>query len=149
MKKIILLIFIILLTGCSFGKQEKFYLNDKYYNNGEYVRLNSSELEKIKDESMIIYTYNNFCNLPIHCETIFKSFMNKSKIDFVSIPFSEFKKTSFYSKVSFAPSIIVVYNGKVVDYLKADSDSDYDKYQKVDVFEEWLNEFIYFEKTTN
>ena len=145
MKKIVLLIAIFLLTGCVF-KQDKFYLDDKYYNNGEYIKINGSDLEKIKNESMIIYTYNNFCNLPIHCENIFKEFMDKYKIDFISIPFSELKNTSFYSNVSFAPSIIIVNNGKVIDYLKADSDSDYNKYQKVDVFEEWLSEYIYLEK---
>ena len=146
MKRIVLLIAIFLLTGCVFNKQEKFYLNNKYYNQGEYIKLNSSDLESIKSDSMIIYTYNNFCNLPIHCENVFKEFMDKYKIDFISIPFAEFKKTSFYQDVSFAPSIIVVNNGKVVDYLKADSDNDYDKYQKVDIFEKWINEYIYFNK---
>ena len=147
MKKIVLLIAIFLLVGCV--KQEKFYLNDKYYNNGDYIKLSSSELLDIKNDSMVIYTYNNFCNLPIHCETIFKEFMDKYKIDFISIPFSDFKNTSFYQNVSYSPSIIIVNNGKVLDYLKADSDADYDKYQKVDVFEEWLSEYIYLDKTTN
>ena len=141
---------IFLLTGCIFNKQEKFYLNDKYYNKGEYIKLNSSELENIKKDSMIIYTYNNYCNLPIHCENIFKEFMVKYHIDFISIPFAEFKKTALYSDVSFAPSIVIIENGKVIDYLKADSNDDYDKYQKVDVFEEWLGKYIYFmRKTTN
>ena len=149
MKKIVLLIAIFLLTGCIFNKQEKFYLNSEYYNKGEYIKLNNIELENIKNDSMIIYTYNNFCNLPIHCENIFKEFMDKYKIDFVSIPFSDFKMTSFYKDVSFAPSIIVVNNGKVIDYLKADSDNDYDKYQKEEVFEKWLSEYIYFEIATS
>lgn len=137
---------IFLLTGCILIKQERFYLTDKYYNKGEYVKISSSELENIKNDSMIIYTYNNFCNLPIHCETIFQEFMDKYKIDFISIPFSGFKNTTFYHDVSFAPSIIIVNNGKIIDYLKADSDNDYDKYQKVDVFEEWLSKYVYFSK---
>ena len=150
MKKIVLLIAIFLLIGCTFNKQEKFYLNNKYYNKGEYISVDSKDIDNIKNDSMIIYTYNNFCNLPIHCENIFKEFMNKYKIDFISIPFIEFKKTSFYSGVSYAPSIIITKNGKIVDYLKADNDSDYDKYQKEDVFEKWLSEYIYFnKKTTN
>ena len=146
MKKIVLLIAIFLLTGCILNKTEKFYLNDKYYNKGDYINLDSSGLESVKDNSMIIYTYNNFCNLPIHCENVFKEIMDKYKIDFISIPFAEFKKTSFYQDVSYAPSIIIVNNGKVVNYLKADSDNDYDKYQKADVFEKWLSEYIYFIK---
>ena len=149
MKKIVLLIAIFLLTGCVFSKQDKFYLNDKYYNTGEYVKVNSNGLNNIKKESIIIYTYNNFCNFPIHCENVFKEFMDKYKIDFISIQFSEFKHTSFNKSIYYAPSIIIVNNGKVIDYLKADSDNDYDKYQKENVFEKWLSEYIYFEKATS
>ena len=146
MKKIVLLIVIFLLTGC--GTIEKFYLNDKYYHDGEYVKVTSNELENIKEESMIIYTYNNFCNLPIHCETVFKEIMEKYDLDFISIPFADFKNTSFYKNVSFAPSIIIVNNGKIVSYLKADSDQDYDKYQKAEEFEKWLSKYIYLEKVS-
>lgn len=48
--------------------------------------------------------------------------MDKYQIDFISIPFAEFKKTSFYQDVSFAPSIVIVNKGKIVDYLKATSE---------------------------
>ena len=146
MKKIVLLIAIFFLFWCACNKQEKFYLNKNYYNKGEYISVDSRGLENIKNNSMIIYTYNNFCNLPIHCENIFKEFMDKYQIDFISIPFAEFKKTSFYQDVSFAPSIVIVNKGKIVDYLKADSDNDYDKYQNTDVFEKWLSDYIYFSK---
>ncbi len=131
-----------MMFGCT-KKIEKFYLADKYYNVGEYITVNSDELEQIKNDSMIIYTYNNYCNLPIHCETIFKEFMEENKIDFISIPYDEFKKTSFNKEISYAPSVLIVNQGKIVDYLKADSDNDYDKYQKVDVFKEWLEEYVY------
>jgi hypothetical protein len=97
---------------------------------------------------MVIYTYNNFCNLPIQCETVFKEIMEKNKIDFISIPFADFKNTVFYHDVSFAPSIIIVDNGKIVSYLKADSNQDYDKYQKAEEFEKWLSKYIYLEKAS-
>lgn len=148
MKKIVLLIAIFLLVGCT-KKIDRFYLNDIYYNNGEYISMTSDKLDNIKNNSMIIYTYNNFCNLPIHCETIFKEFMSKYKIDFISIPFSEFKKTEFYKEVDFAPSVIIVNNGKIIDYLRSDSDNDYDKYQNADVFKEWISKYIYLEKASN
>ena len=148
MKKIVILIAIFLLVGCT-KKIDKFYLNNEYYNKGDYISLDSVKLEEIRNNSMIIYTYNNFCNLPIHCETIFKEFMQDKKIDFISIPFDEFKKTSFYQDVSFAPSVIIVNNGKIIDYLKADSDDDYDKYQKVEEFNNWISKYIYLEKATS
>ena len=99
MKKIGLLIVIFLLTGCVFNKRDIFYLSDKYYNMGNYIDISSEDLKKLDNESYILYTYNNFCNLPIHCQNIFKNVMDKYKIDVLSIPFEEFKKTDFYPKI--------------------------------------------------
>lgn len=142
MKKVLLIIIIIIITGCT--NNSKFYLTDKYYNNGEMISVSPSDINS--HESFILYTYNNFCALPIHCENIFKEVLEKNKIDALSIPFEDFKETSFYKKVKYAPSVLLIKDGKIIDYLKADSDEDYDKYQKVDVFQEWLEKYIYLNK---
>lgn len=141
MKKIILLITIFLLVGCT---NQSFYLTDKYYNNGDFISIKASDINV--DESFILYTYNNFCALPIHCENIFKEEMEKYKIDVLSMPFDEFKNTNYYKEVKYAPSILIIKDGKIIDYLKADSDKDYDKYQKVDVFHEWLEKYVILSK---
>lgn len=69
--------------------------------------------------------------------------MNKYEIRFLSIPFENFKNTSFYNKVKYAPSIIIVKKGKVIAYLDANSDDDLRKYQDVDKFSEWIKKYIY------
>ncbi len=142
MKKIILLIIILLLVGCTNNKE--FHLTDKYYNNGDLISITAQEIPS--NESYILYTYNNFCALPIHCETIFKEVLEKYKIDALSIPFDEFKNTNFYKEVKFAPSVLLIKDGEIITYLKSDSDDDYDKYQKVDEFEKWVKKYIILEK---
>jgi hypothetical protein len=144
-KKIILLIVIFLLVGCSNNKE--FYLTDKYYNKGEFIEVKEDELNS--NESYLLYTYNNFCVLPVHCENIFKQVMEKYKIDILSMPFDTFKNTSFHKEVKYAPSILIIKNGKIITYLDANSDKDLEKYQNITKFEEWLKEYIYLEKTTN
>ena len=140
MKKIVLLVILLLLCGC--GK-EPVYLTDKYYNNGDYISVSSSELSN--NETYILYTYNNFCNLPIHCENIFKEVMEDYKIDVLSMPFDEFKNTIYHKKVKYAPSILIISNGEIISYLDANSDKDYDKYQNTTEFANWLKEYIYLE----
>ena len=143
MKKIVLLLAILLLVGCS---HKTFYLSDKYYHNGDYISVTSNDIKSLDNESYVLYIYNNYCNLPIHCENIFKDVMDKYKIDFLSMPFAEFKKTSFHNKVKYAPSIIIIKNNDIIAYLYANSDKDYDKYQNTEEFEKWLKEYIYLEK---
>ncbi len=142
MKKVLLLIIILLLVGCS--NEKEFYLTEKYYNNGDYISVLASDIKD--NESYILYTYNNFCILPVHCENIFKEVMEKNKIDVLSIPFEEFKNTSFYKKVKYAPSVLIIKNGEIVAYLDANSDNDLEKYQDTTKFEEWLKNYIFLEK---
>ena len=72
--------------------------------------------------------------------------MVKDGIDVVSITFENFKKTDFYKEVKLAPSILIIKEGKIVTYLRADSDEDFDRYQDTEAFEKWLNKYIYLEK---
>ncbi len=141
MKKFVLLITIFLLVGCTNNKE--FYLEDKYYHNGDYINVSSSDIKD--NESYILYTYNNFCVLPVHCENIFKEVMEKYKIDVLSIPFDDFKNTSFYQEVKYAPSILIVKKGELISYLDANSDNDLEKYQDTTKFEEWLRKYIVLE----
>ena len=124
----------------------KFYLSDEYYNEGKFVDVTYSNIKKIIEEekSFLLFVYNNYCNLQIPCQDIFSSAIKKYKIDILQIPFENFKKTNLYNTVKYAPTIIIIKNGQIVDYLNPDLKKDINKYQKVDDFEKWLNKYIIF-----
>lgn len=150
---ILLCVLLITITGCSFNNRinqndeiEKFYLEDKYYNNGNFISVSSISLNKMKDESFILFSYNNYCSMAKPCEEVFQEFMKKYNINFLSITFEEYKNTNFYKTVKYAPSIIVVEKGTIVAYLDAESNDDLNKYQDMNEFEKWLNNYIYFSK---
>lgn len=144
MKKVVLFIItLLLITGCKEKQIKKFHLNNKYYNEGKFITIKN--LDDLKNDSYILYTYNNFCTFNVPCEDIFKEYMEKYKIDFYGIPFDNFKKTSLYKEVKYAPSIILVKDGKIVEYLDANSNKDLEKYQDTKKFEEWINKYIYTE----
>ena len=136
---ILICILSILMTGCfnrtSQNDNSKIYLNNKYYNKGKFIKVDKNDLNNIKNGNYILYTYNNYCSLPVSCEKVFQEFMSKYKIDFLSIPFDEFKKTDFYKSVKYAPSVIIIENGNIISYLDANSDIDLEKYQDVNKFE--------------
>ncbi len=72
--------------------------------------------------------------------------MKKYNIDFIKIPFSEFKKTNYYETIKYAPSIIIIKNKEIIAYLDANDDKDLNKYQKLEEFESWMDNYIYFGK---
>jgi hypothetical protein len=151
-KKILIVLLIsLILTGCFFSKKQndnkiRFYLSDKYYHTGEFVKVDNKSLEKLNKENFILFTYNPYCNLPISCEKIFEEFMKKYNIDFISISFSDFKETSYYDNVKYAPSVMIIKEGEVIDYLDANDDKDLQKYQDAKEFEKWLDNYVYFGK---
>ena len=143
-KKIFLLIVgIILLTGCS--NSNKFYLDKKYYNQGDFISSTSKTIKDLEEqkESYIVYTYNYFCTFPTPCEDIFKNVFKKYKLDVYSLTYDEMKKTFISDTVKFAPSVVIINNGKIITYLDAESDADYEIYQDETKFDNWLNNYIY------
>lgn len=148
MKKIILIILItILITGCKKQNTEKMYLEEKYYNESEYIEVTAKDIKELNQETYLVFTYNNYCNLKIPCDTIFKKVMDKYNITILSLPFEEMKRTFIYDKVKYAPSVIIVKQNKVVAYLDAEKDEDYEKYQNETEFEKWLSKYIYLNKS--
>ena len=146
-KKIVLVIIsICLITGCGSTKvhnENGLVLDDICYSSDDFIDIDSEYLEKTKLNNYVLFTYNNYCSLPIPCENIFKEYMKKYDVAFLSINIDEYKKTEFYNEVRYAPSVLVISNGEIVAFLDAESDDDLDKYQDIDEFEIWINNYIY------
>ena len=126
----------------------EFYLDDIYYNKGDYITITTEDLNDLltNKNTFLLYTYNNFCSLPIPCAQIFEEVMDKYKIDILKIPFEDFKNTPLYDTVKIAPSLIIIKEGEIVSYLDTDKDEDKDKYQDSKVFKEWLNSYVILKK---
>ena len=149
-KKILVIILVVLLLcGCTKKKNNYnsgvFYLEDKYYNKTEFIKVSTKELDKLSEENFLLFTYNNYCTLKIPCENIFSDFMREYKVGIVSIKFEDFKNVKYYNEVKYAPSILVIKEGKVIAYLDANSDDDLEKYQDVKEFTNWVSKYISLE----
>lgn len=144
MKKIIniLVLFSVFIAWCSFMWKEKFELDSEFYASWKFREVSAIEFENLENQNYVLFTFNNFCALAIPCEDIFKDFMNKYKIDFISMKFDEFKKISLHKTVAYAPSVVIVHNGKIVDYLDSEKDEDLQKFQDVEAFEERIQQYI-------
>lgn len=153
MKKIIIIISIIIVITLTIilmnmNNHKKFYLNDKYYTSNEYIKIDSNYLNNLinNKESFLLYTYNDYCSLKIPCDNIFKEVMEKYNISIYSIRYEEFEKIKYINKVKYAPSVIIIKNGKIISYLDANKKEDLDKYQDTSTFENWLDKYIYLSK---
>lgn len=148
MKKLFyILVLLFIICGCdNDNNSSRFYLSDKYYGDGEYIKVKSSSIKKNSSDSYVLFTYYNFCSLAVPCEDVFEKFMKDNNINFLSIPFENFKDTYLYDTVKYGPSVIIVKKGKIVAYLDSNNDEDLEKYQDVSKFKDWISEYIYLHK---
>ena len=125
---------------------QKFYLDEQYYNQGDFVEITSEDFENLDSQNYVLFTYNNYCAFSVPCDEIFKEFTAKNKIDFLSMPYEEFKETKLHDIVEFAPSVIIVKNWKIIDYLDSEKDKYLDMYQDVDKFWQRIEKYIIINK---
>ncbi len=151
MKKIFLLVIIsfIFLIGCTRLNHDNYkegliQLEKNYYAKGEFIKSNADDVINLlnKEKSFVLFTYNNFCSMPISCEDIFKEYMKLKKVRFISLPFADFKKTKLSETVKYAPSIIIIEKGKIVTYLDANSNDDLNRYQDIKEFTNWFEQYV-------
>lgn len=138
---IILITTIIILN---FNSKSKFNLSEQYYQSGIIKDITKEELlSKLNNnETFILFTNNNFCTFKISCEEIFKSSAQKLNITILKIPFDEFKTTKLHDTIKFAPSVIIIKNGKIIEYLDPEKNDDLPKYQDKNEFISWIKEYI-------
>ena len=144
MKKILLVISIIFLCGCMKETYNKVDLSSNYYNEGKYIEVKHNELKE--NETYLLFIYNSYCNFEIPCDEVFLKTMKDYKLDILKMPFEEFKKTSMYQTVKYAPSVILVENNKVIAYLDANKEEDLKYYQDSSEFTNWLKKYINIKK---
>jgi len=152
--KIFIIITALLITvGITFviykkNNNKPFYLNEKYYNQNDFIEVSTKDVNKLIENksSFVICDYNNFCNFKKPCESIFKEFISTNKVGILKMKFEDFKNTDLYNEVKLAPTVMIIKDGKIIDYLQSDSNEDTNRYQDIKSFEKWIKKYIILKK---
>lgn len=125
-------------------KIEKFYLEDEYYNSDGLTQVTKENVEKLLEDkkSFILFADTNFCTLGVPCKDVFKEASETKNLNILQFSFNELKETKLYDKIKYGPTVIIIKEGKVVDYLDANSEEHSTLYQNTDMFYEWLTKYI-------
>lgn len=148
MKKPLLIIIMCLsLIGCK-QKEEKFYLDDEYYQSNELINTDSTKINELvknkKSFGVILYTPG--CTSCVKFEALMETFRQEKNISFYNLNAEEMQKTIINDYVKYTPSIILFNKGEVVSYLDAASDDDLKYYETIENFTEWISKYLILEK---
>jgi len=148
LKLIICLVISVFIIGC--GKNV-FSLEKQYYEGANLYELEYENLEKLVNdkESFGVFVYQPLCETSSGFENVLNAFTNYYKMSFYKIAFSDIKNTELNKKIKYYPSFIIYKDGKIVDYLEADKDSDINKYKDINEFTNWISSYIKLPEITN
>lgn len=110
----------------------------------EYTDLGISKYEQLitDKKSFIVMVDQGGCKTAEKLKEFVRDFAEAKKIKVYKMMFEDVKKTSLHDFIKYYPSVAVISRGKVIGYLRADSDEDSDAYNKYEAFEDWINKYL-------
>ena len=137
----------ILFVGAASGwfDDGRVKLDAEYYEEGaELVKLSADEYEGLIEagKSFVVFVDQNGCTTADRLRGYIKQYMAEKGILVYQMMFGEVKKATLHEQVKYYPSVAIVSRGRVVAYLKADSDEDADIYNDYEAFRGWMGKYL-------
>lgn len=126
----------------------KVVLDAEYYCgencDGEMMELSGAEYEDLVKEgkSFVVFVDQSGCTTADRLRGYVTDFAREAGVKVYRMMFSEARETSLHDYVKYYPSVVVVSRGKVVAWLRADSDEDADYYNDYEAFKGWAQRYL-------
>lgn len=125
---------------------KKIDLEEKYYDNGELLRITKDEfedLEKNKENFILFVHIPGVCQVSLPFAPIVEEFIEENNITIYSLPFYEITDTSIEEYVKFSPSVLIYKDGSVLSYLDSTKDEHLEYYKTIESFTKWIKEYVH------
>ena len=144
---VVVLLGSLLFVGAVSGwfDNNKVVLSPEFYSeNAEMVNITADDYERMIKErkSFIVFVDQGGCDTAVRLRGYIEDYTKEAGMRVNRLYFQDMKETSLHEYVKYYPSVVMVSEGRVVGYLKADSDEDADKYNDYDAFKKWMELFL-------
>ncbi len=131
---------LVVVGGGADERGEEFRLESRLYGTGELIEISGEEYMEMvgRGESFLVVARMEVCPAEFPVTETVKSFAVKEGVKIYSLKETEFKKTDLGEKVKYLPSVIVVRDGGIADFLDAEADEDLGAYKSEAELLEWL-----------
>jgi hypothetical protein len=128
--------------------EETLVLDDEYKNtDGQQIELAEASEDPVATldqmfedkKSFVLYVSLPICNGDAaKFKQYVLDFQHREKVSFYYLTSDYIKDSKVYETVKYFPSVIIVKDGKIINYLKYDSDEDVEFYKSYDGFSKWF-----------
>ena len=126
----------------------KMSLDKEYYCGGTcsdgFMELTPEEYQNLVEnqKSFIILVDQNGCTTADKLRDYTRNYALEKGIKVYRIMFADMKETTMHEKVKYYPSVVLVNKGKIMVFLRADSDEDADIYNDYNKFKGWMAQYL-------
>jgi hypothetical protein len=137
------LVFALIIPSLA-GKQ--FRLDDEYYGESEALFIGKDEYEKLVSDkkSFVIMVDKPGCIKTSEMSVSLSGFPDDMQFKYYHMYWDEAKESSLHEKVKYTPSVALIHDGEIVDWLDADAKEDEPLYNDPEALQNWIREFILF-----
>ena len=111
------------------------------YKNGVLITLDEDKLKEKQDnkETFIVYIHvPGLCTSEIPFDPLVNKFIKENEITVYSLPYNILKNTTVKDNIKYSPSLAIIKDGELLDFLDANSDSDYEYYSSLEGLTKWV-----------
>ena len=110
----------------------------------EFMELDASGYEELLKgrKSFVVLVDQSGCTTADRLREYVKRWAAEAGVKVYKMMFAEVKESSLHEYVKYYPSVVVVDEGRVRAYLKADADEDADMYNDYEAFSGWMGRFL-------
>ena len=123
-----------------------FRLEPELYAKSEAINIKKEDYEKLikEEKSFIVMVDKPDCYTTADMRKRMTEFPEDMQFKYYRIMWTQAKESSLHEYVKFVPSVAIIHNGEVVDFLDADSDEDTAKYNEAQVLQDWIKSYVVF-----
>lgn len=123
---------------------EKFYLSDEIGAQGEVKEITAQEYDELvaARKSFVVVLHMVVCPAEFPVTNSAKELAHNEKMVVYSMVEKEFAQTELAQKIKYLPSVAIIHEGELVDFLDAEADEDLSYYKTAAGLKEWTEKWV-------
>ncbi len=143
---IIAVVIVVIALNLS-SNSAQFRLSDEYYGASEMLTgLTKDEYESLiaQKKSFAVMVDKPACVTTTQMREWMANFPDDMQFKYYQFMWSEEKESSLHEYVTFVPSVAIIREGKVMAWLRADSDEDVEYFNSAEALQSWVAKYVTF-----
>lgn len=123
---------------------EKFSLSAEMYGRSEVVEITAGEFDQLVAEkkSFVVVLHMVVCPAEFPVTNSAKELAHAEGMVIYSLVEDEFKQIELVREVKYLPSVALIREGELMDYLDAEADEDLSYYKTAEGLKEWIGKWV-------